>query len=156
LRARDAGLALELQLLIYPVVDHRPTASSYRDFAERYAGFNGDPDFGDYVCRLTADCWQQYIPDPDARSDPDASPIRAATHADLAPAFVLVAEHDVLRAEAIDYTERLRASGVAVQLASYTGQVHGFYPFVGLLEDARRAVASSADALRRAFATRYA
>lgn len=151
LRARDAGMQLALQLLIYPVVDHRPDHDAYTHFAEHYAGFNNDPTFGEYFCQLIADCWQKYIPETALRAHPDASPLRAQSHSGVAPALILVAEHDLLRSENIEYAERLRASGVPTQLEYYPGQVHAFYPFIGLLEDARRAVGQSAAALREAF-----
>jgi acetyl esterase len=151
LRARDAGLRLDLQVLIYAVVDHPASDPAHHRFARTYAGFNGDPAFGEYTCRLIEDCWDQYIPDPAMRSHPDAAPLHAHSHAKLAPAFLLTAEHDILCAQNIEYARRLRASGVSVQHDHYPGQVHAFYPFVGLLDDSRRAVMRTAAVLRRAF-----
>jgi acetyl esterase len=150
LRARDAGLPLAVQLLIYPVLEHRPHHPTYREFADRYAGFNGVDDYGTYICSLIGDCWQRYIPDPTQRAAPDASPLGAASHHNLAPAHILVAEHDLLRPEAIEYAQRLRSCGVHTQLDYVAGQVHGFYPLIGLLDDARRAVTRSAQALSAA------
>ena len=42
---------------------------------------------------------EPYVPDPEARLHPDASPLRSANFADLPPAVILTAEHDVLRDE---------------------------------------------------------
>jgi acetyl esterase len=44
----------------------------------------------------------------------------------LPPAIIVAAEHDPLRAEALEYAERLRESGVRVDLSVASGMIHGF------------------------------
>jgi acetyl esterase/lipase len=46
LRARDSGLRLALQLLIYPVLDYAVENAFYYDFAEKCAEFAGLEGFG--------------------------------------------------------------------------------------------------------------
>ncbi len=141
LRARDRGLRLALQLLVYPVCDAACDTPSYRDCAEGYG--------------LTAAAmrwyWQQYLgPDGDP-ADPEASPLRASALAGAAPALVLTAEHDPLRDEGQAYAARLREAGVPVTLARYDGLIHGFYRMPAAIGRARNALAASAAALRVAF-----
>ena len=87
LRARDHGLSLAMQLLIYPVLDADPDASYREDFAKRHEGLAGPAVFGIAWRDNMQYIWQQYVPDPALRRDADASPMRAASLASLAPAF---------------------------------------------------------------------
>ena len=57
---------------------------------------------------------------------PYASPARATNLADLPPAFILTAEHDPLRDEAILYAMHLMNAGTQVELHNYPGTIHGF------------------------------
>jgi acetyl esterase len=76
--------------------------------------------------------WNHYSPDASRRSEPDASPIRAADLSGLPPAVILTAEHDVLRDEGEEYAERLRAAGVPVDFKRYAGQMHAFFQLLML------------------------
>jgi acetyl esterase len=150
LRAREAGLRLALQLLVYPVLDADPDATYREDFAKRH----GDP--ADPTAPVVSwpdnmrYIWQQYVPDPARRREADAAPMRAASLASLAPALLITAERDILRAEAEEYARRLAADGVPVQLHHYPATNHGFFHLLATA-DARAAVAAAAAALREAF-----
>jgi acetyl esterase len=141
LRARDAGLRLALQLLVYPVIDADLESPTYREFADGYS--------------LTADTmrwfWEQYLPEGD-RFHPDASPLRAASLAGVAPALVITAECDPLRAEGEAYARRLEEAGVAVTLSRYDGMIHGFFRMPGVIDRANDALDEAARAIRAAFA----
>jgi acetyl esterase len=76
--------------------------------------------------------WDHYVPDPAQRSEPDASPIKAASLEGLPPAVVLTAEHDVLRDEGEAYAEALRNAGVPVDFRRHDGQMHGFFTLLAL------------------------
>ena len=134
-RARDEGMTLALQLLVYPVTDADFDTVSYRDNASGYW--------------LTRDgmvwFWDQYLPAGD-RFHPDASPLRADDLADVAPALVITAEFDPLRDEGEAYAARLERAGVPVTLKRYDGLVHGFFRCAAVL-------AASGDALGLASAT---
>ena len=79
--ARDHGMEIAYQLLVYPVTDANLETTSYVDNAAGYW--------------LTRDgmlwFWDQYVPDGD-RFHPDASPLRAEDLSEVAPALVITAE----------------------------------------------------------------
>jgi acetyl esterase len=122
---REGGPELARQVLIYPVTDADLDNGTYRDPENQLL--------------LTRESmvwfWDHYAPDPASRRNPDASPLQAADAdlAGLAPAVVLTAEHDVLRAEGEAYADRLRAAGVPTELRRFPGQMHGFFSMVGVL-----------------------
>jgi acetyl esterase/lipase len=143
LRARDRGLPLTFQLLVYPVCDDDLDRPSYREYASGYG--------------LTREgmrsYWDHYLgPDDRGRgSDPEASPLRAENLAGVAPALVLTAEFDPLRDEGEEYARALERAGVAVTLSRYDGLIHGFYRMPAVIDRAQLAHDESAAALRAAF-----
>lgn len=114
--ARDAGLRLASQVLIYPPTDIAMDTESYR---ARATGFN-----------LTAASMRwffgHYVADLDEGLQPDCSPLRAGDLGGLAPAYVLTCEFDPLRDEGRAYAERLSAAGVETAWEDWTGTIHGF------------------------------
>ena len=142
LRARDTGgPPLALQLLVYPVTDCDLERRSYRQYD------------GDELILNRRDMvwfWDHYLPDPAARVHPDASPLRARDLSGLPPAYVITAEHDPLREEGFDYADRLRAARVPVEHRHFGSQIHAFFTFVNVLEDADKAVADAGGAVRAA------
>ncbi len=130
-RARAAGgPPIALQVLVYPVTDCDLETTSYRDPASQ--------------ALLTRDSmtwfWDHYAPAAAARLHPDASPLRAASLADLPPAVVLTAEHDPLRDEGELYATRLLKAGVPVRHQRFAGQMHGFFTMVDVLPGAGEAL----------------
>ncbi len=141
-RARDtSGPALALQVLVYPVTDHDFGLASYREYDGREFILNR----ADMVW-----FWDHYAPDVSARSNPYASPLRAASVSGLPPAWVLTAEHDPLRDEGRAYADRLRAAGVPVEHRHYETQIHAFFTLVNVLDDADKAVAEAGAAIQSA------
>ncbi len=69
--------------------------------------------------------WRYYLSG-DAIDPAAAVPARMPDLSGLPATTVVAAEHDVLRAEAITFTDRLRAAGVDVDLHVVDGTVHGF------------------------------
>ena len=146
LRARDrGGPELALQVLVCPVMDHDMTTPSYR---ERGSG----PDLF-ITARDMEWFWNCYIPDPAARSVPDASPLRAESLANLPPAIVITAEYDPLRDEGIAYAERLQEAGVQVTHRHYENMFHDFFSFVNLIDAGNEAVARVGAEIRALVAT---
>ena len=127
-RARDAGVAVALQALVFPVCDVGMENETWRAFAE---GWNLDA----HEMRWF---WETYLAGADG-AHPDASPQRAQDLRGLAPALVITASHDILREEAEIYAYALRGAGVPVSLERYEGMVHGFWRAPALVDDARRA-----------------
>ncbi|MBV8080699.1 MAG: alpha/beta hydrolase [Actinobacteria bacterium] len=136
LRARDRGVALARQILVYPVADFDFERPSY---AEHATGLN-----------LTTEkmrwYWRLYLDGADG-THPDASPLRADLHG-VAPAVVITASHDVLRSEGEEYARRLEQAGVPVKHRHYDGMIHGFLRMPRLVDDAATAVDEIAAALR--------
>ena len=141
LRARDAGIPVALQLLVYPVCDADLETQSYVELAEGYG----------LTAKAMAWFWDQYLPDGD-RFDPDASPLRAVDLGRVAPALVITADYDVLRDEGEAYAARLREAGVPVTLSRYEGLIHGFFRMPSMIARANDALAEAASALGGAFA----
>lgn len=147
LRARDTGLRLAAQLLVYPVVDYAAVeGSSYRKFDTAYERVHGVP-----LSEGIRWIWETYVPNPARRTEQDASPMQAISLAGVAPATIVIAEHDILREEVVAYARRLESEGVRVELHDYRGQAHGFFALLGATDDARDAVTKAATGLRSAF-----
>jgi acetyl esterase len=85
--------------------------------------------------------WRHYLRN---RQDAYAAPLLAGDRSGLPPAFIVVAQFDVLRDEGLAYAERLREAGVAVETLVHPGMVHGFFWMARVLDEGRdvhRAVA---------------
>lgn len=136
LLARDYGVPLAGQILIYPVTDYVAPRPSY-DF--------------DYLLSREdmLAFWRYYLHAPADAASPLAAPLRAASLAGVAPAFVLTAEFDPLRDEGEEYARRLGEAGVAVTLRRYPGLIHGFVNLAGVAPAAGEALAEMAAWLRR-------
>jgi acetyl esterase len=141
LRARDAGLPLRHQLLVYPVTDCTMSSSSYEENAEGYLLSADSMDWfiGHYLGGTT-----------DAK-DPHVSPLHADDVSGVAPALVITAEFDPLRDEGEAYAERLRDAGVDVEVRRFDGQVHGFFGLGSIWPAANDAVDLAIAHLRKAF-----
>jgi acetyl esterase len=142
LRARDSGgPPLVLQVLVYPVTDHDLDRKSYHEY-----------DGTEFIVnrRDMAWYWNHYAPDPATRANPYASPLRASDLSGLPPAYMVTAEHDPLREEGFAYADRLRAARVPVEHRHYASQIHGFFTFVNLIDDADKAVSEAGGAIRAA------
>jgi acetyl esterase len=151
LRARDSEMKLALQLLVYPVLDSKLDSDFLNEFVTRYEGFMGEANFGKDSLAKLGQVWRAYVAEPERLSDVDASPSHAASLSGLAPALIILSEHDILRGEGEQYAKRIQEAGVPVELYIYAGQTHGFYNFLGVVPDARDAVERTSVALRAAF-----
>jgi acetyl esterase len=141
LHARDHAHArppLKLQWLMYPTIDFACDTASCSEY-------------GAGPGLTTADMrwyWAQFSPTPvDA-----ASPKRAASHANLAPAHVITAGLDPLKDEGEAYAAQLSAAGVAVTSAHAPSMTHGFARLYDVSSAARDATDAAIDVLKRALA----
>ena len=118
LAAQRSGPTLRLQVLLYPVLDCDFSTPSYEAFGE---GFNLDRETMKWF-------WNLYAPDATVRSEPLASPLRAAIAdmVSLPPALIVTCEYDVLRDEGEAYARKLSDAGVPVTAVRFLGTVHGF------------------------------
>lgn len=141
LRARDAGgPAIAAQIMFYGSCDYPSTETpASREFGD------GPLLSGDDVAYF----WELYLSDPETeQNDPLASPIRAADHRGLPPAFVGTAEIDPTRDHGEAYARKLEAAGVTTKLVRYPGMVHGFVSWLGLLPMAQTAIDDACAFLR--------
>ncbi len=142
--ARDAGVALRAQLLLYPVVDLVTRYPSQEEQADTYPIPTPVLDW----------FWAHYLGPGRGRGHPVceeiwASPIRAERFDALAPAYVLTAGLDPLRDEAAAYAARLAAAGVETVYQCVLGTVHGFLRLGRLVPSAQDALGAAAHFLRQ-------
>ena len=143
--ARDAGIKLALQLLIYPGT----TGYQQTDSHSRLA--NGFLLSGDTIQWF----FDQYVRDKSDRDDwrfaPLDGPRGAPDFGGPAPAWIATAEYDPLSDEGDAYAEKLRAAGNRVTLKRYPGMIHEFFKMGGYVAEVAEAHADAAAALRVAF-----
>lgn len=146
--ARDAGIALALQLLFYPGTLGHQNSASHRTFGK---GFLLDDVAIDYF-------FGHYLRSPADRNDWRFAPLdgvradgQGIDFSGVAPAWIGLAECDPLVDEGVAYADALRMAGVAVDLEIYRGVVHEFIKMGRALPQAAQAHADAARALRRAF-----
>lgn len=116
-RARDTGLALARQILVYPMLDHRRREPDPHLAAQ--------PTLFSHEFEDTA--WDAVLGD--RRDDTDVSAYVAGTGADLggvAPAFIEVGELDVFRDQCVALAQRLWAAGVSTELHVHPGMPHAY------------------------------
>ena len=135
-------LKLAYQLLIYPATDQRCEFESHERNGEGYLLTKE----GIHAFRAG------YLPQQKDWTDWRASPLLAADHRGVAPAYVLTAAFDPLLDEGRAYAEKLSSAGVMVEYNEYPDMVHGFILFGGVVDTANAAVADCCKRLRTAFA----
>ncbi|MFJ8106545.1 alpha/beta hydrolase fold domain-containing protein [Streptomyces sp. NPDC096132] len=114
LQARDEGIPLVAQALVYPAVDPESDTPSQKEFAE-----------GPFLSTAAGKkFWQIYLAG--APVTPLAAPARASL-AGVTPALVVTAELDPLRDEGEQYAGTLAAAGVAVEQHRVPGLFHGSF-----------------------------
>jgi acetyl esterase/lipase len=123
LMARDRGVALAKQVLVYPMLDDRTTMPDPElapfaawSFDDNYTGWHallgeavGGPDVPEY-----------------------AAPARAVDVSGLAPTYVDTGDLDIFCAESVEYARRIGATGTNVELHVHPGCPHGFDRIPGL------------------------
>ncbi|XRQ14907.1 alpha/beta hydrolase [Actinomadura welshii] len=143
LLARDHGVPLAHQLLVYPVTDTAMDTPSWREYGSGYG--------------LDAGTLARFMDLYRAGADPSdfrLAPLRAADLAGAAPATVITAEYDILRDEGEAYARRLAAAGVPVELRRYDGVVHSFFLLPEIFDAGAAAVEFAVRRLRAAFEAR--
>jgi acetyl esterase/lipase len=131
IRARDAGIPLAAQLLLYPATD--PGMSS-ESIVSNGAGYF-------LTRRDMAWFYRQYLP-----ADPVSYAAADLGHADVtgvAPAIVATAEFDPLRDEGAAYARKLEAAGVPTRYVPGPGLIHGYAAFLGLVDAAEATLATA-------------
>jgi acetyl esterase/lipase len=117
LLARDRGLPVARQILVYPMLDDRTTKDD--PALASLAGWSADDNFTSWHALLG-----DAVGGPDV--SPYAAPARARDLSGLPPSYVEVGELDIFRDESIDYARRIAAAGGSVELHVHPGCPHGF------------------------------
>lgn len=114
MRARDAGLPLALQVLLYPNTDLRPGPHHPSRVAHDGVVIRVDELYRSLDLYLG----------PADRTVAHVSPLLAEDLRGLCPALLVTNEIDPLRDEAEAYGERLREAGVSVEAIRLPGMIH--------------------------------
>ncbi len=130
IEARDRGISLRHQLLVYPWLDLTLGQPSIERLSEGYFLTKS-------LLHWFAD---HYLTDETNRRDETVSPLFAADLSGVAPATVVTAEYDPLVDEGNLYAQRLRDAGVEVDLNGYPGMIHAFFNFLGITPIAEKAI----------------
>jgi len=140
LMARDAGLPLRLQALFYPWVQGQVETDTYREFSQGQ------------VLNAELMRWFENMAKPvQACETWWREPLYAASHANVAPAWIGIAECDPLADDGRLYTQALKTAGVPVQLQEYAGTVHDFINMGRFLPQAEQAHTDLSMAIKAAF-----
>jgi acetyl esterase/lipase len=137
--ARDAGIPVAKQILIYPMLDDRniPPDPEIAPFAT----WTYDNNFTGWDALLGADLGGTNVP-------AAAAPSRLQDFAGLAPAFIDVGELDIFRDESILYALGLVRAGVSTELHVRPGCPHGFDRAAPVAEVSARSWADRYRAIR--------
>ncbi|MFG2942928.1 alpha/beta hydrolase fold domain-containing protein [Streptomyces sp. NPDC048282] len=115
----EGGPSIALQVLHYPPLDLVTSAADKRAAIAK-------PMLRPWMAEVFDTA---YVPEPKRRADPLVSPAHPSDTADLtgiAPAVVITAEYDLLRAEGERYASRLEAVGALVERHEVGGVDHGY------------------------------
>ncbi len=141
LTARDrGGPKVAFQLMVYPVTDYGDDRPSSREFADGYLLTSALMDY----------FWGHYLPRPEDGQDQHTSPIKAKSLSGLPPAMVITAECDPIRDQGEAYAQRLKESGVPVELKRYDGAIHAFFNLAGVIDSGKQAIEDAGAALKAA------
>lgn len=115
--ARDRGLELAPQILIYPMLDDRTQEV--------------DPHMAEHLtwsCEDNRTGWTALLGESIQAPDvsPYLAPARLEDFARLAPAYVEVGDVDLFRDESLRYVMALLSAGVPSEVRVYSGAPHGF------------------------------
>jgi acetyl esterase len=137
----QAGPKIASQMLLFPVTQFGGMFESVRTYATGY-----------WLEKETLDWYyDKYLPLGADLRDVRLSPLNANDLRGLPPAYVMLAECDILHDEGLAYAEKLRAADVPVTIADYPGLLHGFTLLQSVLPQAHEALAKAAKALREVF-----
>ncbi|MEU9320480.1 alpha/beta hydrolase [Streptomyces sp. NPDC048295] len=139
IRAREAGLRLQAQVLVNPAVDVTGAMLDHASMTEHaHTAALALPQL-----RL----FQRLAVPPG--TDPRAlSPLYADDLDGLAPARVVVPTHDPVADHGRRYAERLQAAGTPTRLSEYAGAGHAFLSMPGVAQQAEAARAEILEFLR--------
>jgi acetyl esterase/lipase len=134
--ARDRGISLSKQILIYPMLDDRNIEPD--PHLVPFVSWTYDNNYTGWQALLGSDLAGDNV-------SPLAAPARNTNFEGLAPAYIEVGELDIFRDEDVDYAKKLWRAGVSVELHVHPGAQHAFESIVPSTQVAQR---SANDRLR--------
>lgn len=137
--ARDLGVVLARQILIYPMLDDRTLAGDAA--REPFLSWTYDMNFTGWSARLG-----EQLGADDVSSA--AAPARLTDFRGLAPAYIEVGDLDIFRDENLAYAQRLAAAEIPIELHVRPGAPHGFECFAPDSQLAQRALHDRLRAIR--------
>ncbi len=144
LMARDAGILLKLQMLVYPATDA----------SKHYDSFDENKDGPLLTVEVIDWFWSHYLgpqPEEEIRNDWRFSPAQAPSHLDVAPTYLATCSADPLRDEGNAYAEILMSAGVPVNHSMYEGEPHVLFQMFNVCNGAKTLIEECAAALIVAF-----
>jgi acetyl esterase/lipase len=123
LLARDRGLPLARQILVYPMLDDRTTEADPE--LAPFAAWSYDDNYTGWHALLGDAVGEEAVPE-------TAAPARASDVSGLPPTYVDTGDLDIFRDECIEYARRIAATGTNVELHVHPGCPHGFDRTPGL------------------------
>lgn len=142
--AKDMGIVLCAQVLLYPCLDNRDSAWEYHSRKQNAQVPPLSHDVLEWFIR-------QYRPDPKAAEDWKVSALLAPTLSGVAATFLAVGDRDPFHSEGMLYAERLRQSEVDIISHSIPGMIHGFIEMAGVLNVSREVFKQVAFFLQQQF-----
>jgi acetyl esterase/lipase len=131
LKARDHGtVPIAAQVLIGPMLDHRNSTTSSRQFTGE----------GVWTREMNAFAWDCLLGGLDGEVSPYVSPALAADLSALPPTYIDAGSEEIFRDEDVDYATRIWAAGGQADLHLWAGGFHGFdalFPAAALSSAAR-------------------
>lgn len=139
LKARDMGIVLKFQVLIYPCNGRKFTTDSYENMATGYG----------LTTQAMKWFWDQYLQGDAHNENPYAVPMTAKDFTGVAPAIILTAEFDPLLSDGEQYAALLHRDKVPVLYKQYDGMIHGFFTNLAVTPTAQEAIDFVAEELKK-------
>lgn len=139
LKARDNGINLKFQLVIYPCNGRDFTTDSYTQMATGYG----------LTTQAMQWFWDQYLQGTANDSNPYAVPMTASSFSGLAPAIIITAQYDPLLSDGQQYAALLQRDKVPVVYKEYAGMIHGFFTNMAVTPTAQEAIDFAAGELQK-------
>jgi len=142
LAARDEKWPMPVcQILLYPCVSAWQDTESHRHFAEGYL----------LEEKTLQWMFMNYLRNEIDRTDWRFAPLHADHFEHLAPAFLALAEYDLLVDEGMMYADKLKAAEVPTRVKIYSGMIHDFARFGNIVQEADEVRKDIAGVLTEAF-----
>ena len=113
--ARDhSAIPIAFQMPLYPMLDHRDTASSRRNYRLPWNTL------------FNHLAWRKYLSGISGEPSPYAVPARQTDYANLPPCYTFVGNKEPFYCETLAYVDRLQKAGVPAQVDVYPTGFHAF------------------------------